>query len=264
MDDGSETAVREDMVNRCLGDISSTLIRQTHAGLALGRNNALRAARGTFVAFIDDDCVACPDWLPVMWERLAQKPEALVGGRVINRYPGRLFCASSQILIDYLRETLLVGRLESRFLVGNNIACRRESLISLGGFGEEFRGIAAGEDRDLGSRWACAGLELVYEARAVVLHGHTLSFISFTIQQFRYGIGTYRYRKARNHIWGNGFRFERAGFYVRLIVFPFRRVKGLRGVLMSMALAWSQVATTIGFAYAAYVQVTRAHRRRGD
>jgi glycosyltransferase involved in cell wall biosynthesis len=55
---------------------STTVIRDEGTGLSRARNLALRAARGDWIAFVDDDCVADPDMVEALLGELAAHPEA--------------------------------------------------------------------------------------------------------------------------------------------------------------------------------------------
>jgi glycosyltransferase involved in cell wall biosynthesis len=120
-------------------------------GAAAARNTGLSAARGDFVAFLDDDDV----WLP---EKLARQLEAFatgepdlglvycgslkfsdVSGRVISQSPARPL---REGVVDFLRST--------RF--GTSVPLiRRRCLDEVGGFDESLPGT---QDRDLWIRLA--------------------------------------------------------------------------------------------------------------
>ena len=67
-----------------LRDLPITLLRQErNIGQSAARNLAASLASGAVLAFIDNDCVAEPDWLRTLLPYLADPAVAIVGGRVI-------------------------------------------------------------------------------------------------------------------------------------------------------------------------------------
>ena len=74
--------------------VSVTLSRQTQGGPAAARNHGLEHARGEYVAFIDDDCEASPDWLSELVGTLqgTELVTTIAGGMRIDEYlPTRIF-----------------------------------------------------------------------------------------------------------------------------------------------------------------------------
>src|SRR5690242_18264846 len=51
-------------------------VREPHVGLDFARNRALREARTTFVAYVDDDVVVDPGWLDGFVEAVVEHPDA--------------------------------------------------------------------------------------------------------------------------------------------------------------------------------------------
>jgi glycosyltransferase involved in cell wall biosynthesis len=228
------------------------LLRQEHAGIAVGRNTGLAQARGAFLAFIDDDCRPTPTWLRCLAARFQQTPDALIGGKVVNALQDNVFSSASQLLIDYLHDHLNASFGPSSFFAGNNIACPIGPLTALGGFNPSFYTLAAGEDRDLCHRWRSAGWPLLYAPEAVVEHAHSLHFASFFWQHFSYGKGAYCYRRERARRTRDSLRFEPYAFYRDLLLYPGRQQRGRRALVLTAAFALSQVAVSAGFAWQAW------------
>jgi GT2 family glycosyltransferase len=130
-------------------------------GPAAARNIGWRAAGGSLVAFIDDDCVATPGWVEALAGAYARDPEAVVQGRTEPdpREIGRLgaFARSQSVTAP------------GPWFQTCNIAYPRALLERLGGFDETFP-YPAGEDTDLGWRAIESGARIVFEPAAVAWH----------------------------------------------------------------------------------------------
>jgi GT2 family glycosyltransferase len=71
-----------DTVERLARDGRCRQVDDSDDALSVRLNRAAAAARGRVLVFLDDDCTAPPDWLSVLGEILAERPDAgIVGGR---------------------------------------------------------------------------------------------------------------------------------------------------------------------------------------
>jgi GT2 family glycosyltransferase len=242
VDDGSAVAVEPICLRhgpriRC--------IRQENSGPGPARNTGASAARGEFLAFTDDDCLPRPDWLLRLREAHGGRPERMVGGLVVNGLPADRFASASQALCDFLYDYFRAADGQAPFFTSNNIAMAKEAFARLGGFDTTFR-TAAAEDRDLGIRWREMGGDLVFCPDAIVDHFHHMTLRRFWRQHANYGAGArhlHRVMEARNV--GRP-RFERLGFYGRLVTWPIRQ-HGLRGADLAGLMVLSQTAMVAGY-----------------
>ena len=101
VDDGSAMPMNE-VVRPFESRLEVTLLRQQNAGPAAARNAGAQRAKGPLLAFTDDDCMPSADWLSGFATRLAETPNAMVGGRSLNALPNNVYSTASQALIDYL------------------------------------------------------------------------------------------------------------------------------------------------------------------
>ena len=227
------------------GPVAVTLVRQDNAGPAAARNLGASRARGTFLAFTDDDCVPRPDWLSRLGAALGREPEALVGGRTVNALTGNAFASASQALITYLYAYFDADPNRSRFFTSNNMALAAERFRELGGFETGFRH-AAGEDRWLCEQWRWRGWPMRYVPEAIVLHSHDLTLRTFWRQHHRYGGAAHHFHRRRI---GEGWVLpppEPWAFYGGLLRYPWtvRHPRPFRQMLLLML---SQVANVAGY-----------------
>jgi GT2 family glycosyltransferase len=194
--DGGSTEQAE-RLRRRHPDIPLRVIAQPHAGPAVARNTGAAEARGEFLAFTDDDCVPCRNWLSALEQAFAKAPGALVGGLTVNGLPENRYSDASQRIIDAVYRHYNNGdALSATFLTTNNLAVSAEKYHELGGFDPSFP-LAAAEDRDFCDRWNGAGRPLVYAPDAMVTHFHGMTLKTLARQQYNYGRGASHYRRAR-------------------------------------------------------------------
>src|SRR5436190_7962390 len=211
VDDGSKTPP-EAVVTSFRDNIDVTLLTQAHAGPAAARNTGAKQARGTFLAFTDDDCMPKADWLQKLAERFDETPDHLIGGRTLNALPDNPYSTASQTLIDYLYTYYNPTFNQACFLTSNNLAVPAVQFRAVGGFDASFP-LAAAEDRDFCDRWRHRGYRMIYAPEVLVSHAHSLTLRTFVRQHFRYGRGAFHFHHARTQRGQSRIRLEPASFY---------------------------------------------------
>jgi glycosyltransferase involved in cell wall biosynthesis len=142
-------------------------------GLARCRNLGISVAQGDIVAFTDDDCVVCCDWVASIWGHFHREPGlGMLGGRVEpanpSAYPLTLRLSSAQERLTSARQ--LLG-----FIHGCNMAFRREALERIGHFDTRFgagASLKAADDTDLVYRFYRLGYPVEYAPDVCVYHDH--------------------------------------------------------------------------------------------
>lgn len=189
VDDGSEDGTWE-WLTKETSRWSGRLIplRQENRGPATARNVGAMSSEADVVAFIDDDCVAEPDWLPHLCAGYTSAQVGGVGGRILGLSPRTLIESYLTDMDVYRPPTTIDGQIE--YFLGANASCRRDIFLSLGGFSEVLRP-HGGEELDLCLRILAAGFQLVYAPHAVVWH-HSRDNLPAFLRSFLYhGRGMY-------------------------------------------------------------------------
>lgn len=164
----------------CAGRANFAYVYEPVLGLSSARNRALREACGRYVAFLDDDAVAEPEWLQETLAAFAEvEPKPVcVGGKTLPNWQGPRplwlhdTLLQSLSIIDWSDEAFFVE--PPFFLVGANIAFDRALILKVGGFDESLgrvgKVLLCSEETDLVNRIREAGHPIYYEPKAVVSH----------------------------------------------------------------------------------------------
>ncbi len=150
-------------------------------GFTGGIAAALATSRARNVVFLNNDAVAQPGWLASFVRAIDDAPEDIVsvGGKIVDlsgsridfiggfmTFDGHAFQNGFRMPLDAKPEPPAGG--EILFACGGNMISRREPLLELGGFDDDY--FAYLEDVDFGWRTWIAGKRVLYEPRAVVRH----------------------------------------------------------------------------------------------
>jgi glycosyltransferase involved in cell wall biosynthesis len=260
VDDGSTTAM-DSVVAPFTQALNLTLVRQPNAGPAAARNTGAECAKGSLLAFTDDDCAPDPGWLRALAGYLACGPGRMVGGKTRNTVVNNPFASASQQLISYLYEYYNADPANARFFTSNNLALPAEEFRQIGGFDTGFPR-AAGEDRELCDRWSFRGYQLVYAPNAIVNHAHALTLGRFWRQHVNYGRAAMHFHRLRARRLNRTIRTEPLSFYLKMLRYPFSQREDGPAWVHSALLGLSQVANAIGFVQALVAGLVERGRAR--
>lgn len=147
-------------------------------GFAAGNNAGAQAARGTYLAFLNNDMRVDPRWLIEMVEAMQTADDvASVGARILTWDGSGIDFVGGALNfygMGFQPEDVVKageGVHEILFACGGAMLIRRDVFLASGGFDESF--FAYFEDIDLGWRLWVLGYRVLLAPRAVVYHrGH--------------------------------------------------------------------------------------------
>jgi len=204
-------------------------------GPAWARNEGVRRSRSEVVCFTDDDCEPEAGWAEALAGPILAGEVEATSGPVSIGDGATAADRAWEAIVYYLQvRAAAPGTASPGFAVTANLAARR-SLLERLPFDESFPA-AAGEDRDWGERAARASAAPRFVPEALVVHRSGASVRDFLRQQYRYGQGAARYRKA-----DPSRRSGSPSFYLGLIRAGFRA-----GVIPGLLVCTAQAATAAG------------------
>lgn len=173
------------------------ILNDTNLGFAEGNNVGIRAARGRYVVFLNNDTRVDARWLSELVGAAEADPQAGMFASQVRSYDHPETMDTSGIIVYRDGMSRGMGRLEpaERYAAPCEVlapsACaalyRKEVLDAIGGFDSDF--FAYCEDLDLGMRARLAGWTGWYVPTAVVYHrysgtgGKYSSFKAFLVER---------------------------------------------------------------------------------
>jgi GT2 family glycosyltransferase len=207
VDNGSTDGSREWLRSYGAG-IDSLVELDRNTGFAGGVNAGIRAARGEFIALLNNDAVPSGAWLSELARPTLELSVGMVASKILFYDRRQVIDKVGHLLYpDGLNRGRGAGELDTGqydfeeevfFPDGCAALYRRTMLDDVGLFDEQF--FAYGDDADLGLRARWRGWKCSYAPRAIVYHRHSST------------LGKYSPTKA--------FLVERNRFWVAAKLFP--------------------------------------------
>ena len=189
VDNGSEDGTAE-MV-RTHHPEAELLLNDRNRGLSAARNQAMRTARGRYIAVLDSDTVVTPEALSLLCKELELRPSVgMIGPRLVypdgslqlscRRIPSPLALIANRLTgIDALarnrarRRHLMMDEphdrpMEVDYMLGATLVFRRAVPARIGGFDQRMP--YGFEDADWALRIRKAGWGVLYLPEATVIH----------------------------------------------------------------------------------------------
>ena len=156
--------------NRAHGPVITVVESEYEGHLGASETTAAERARTEFLAFLDDDASAQPDWLENLLRPFDDPSVIAVGGAPLPIYAKprpRWYPAEFNWVFGCAYAGLPTTAAPIHHLIGTTMAVRKRDVLSLGGIRSDDHG-----DMELSHRLLALapGSTLIYEPRAVVHH----------------------------------------------------------------------------------------------
>ena len=173
-----------------------------NAGPAAARNTGIAATSAPFVAFIDSDCIASPDWPDTLMGHFDDPRVAMVASRIVHESDGSGLVdqfESFTCALDAGPDPAAVGPSSPCVSVPSTAIVVRRAALEDGGFDEEIR---VGEDIDLVWRLVEAGWLVRHEPSSVVRHDSITDYLAWMLRHFEYGTFAGRFDARHPELFG--------------------------------------------------------------
>ena len=177
------------------GPLHIRYVLEDRQGQSFARNRALDEARTEYAQFLDDDCLARPDCLELMYNALSETGADIVCGKTINIYPDTMpkiiEYGMPYVFPTYTgKRRVMPNALGTTGNMGLKVAFARGIRFSkeLGYVGDKKVG---GEDTDFCLRARAAGGVFVVEPSSICDHliqAHRINFPDRWRTSYAYGI----------------------------------------------------------------------------
>jgi len=177
--DNNSTDRTREVADRYRGRIANLdYVFEGKQGLSHARNAGFRAATGHFVAYVDDECIAPPEWISNALRIIATKKPAVMGGPYGCHYevPRPAWCRDEYFSTLTLRGAAPRPLDEDEYLDGGNLFVQRAVLEELGGFDPRFgmsgKRLGFAEEVEFQDRFRSRfpGTPLLYEPDLAISH----------------------------------------------------------------------------------------------
>ena len=201
VDNGSSDSSPAYIKSLAGGLVDKAVFLEENTGFTGGCNRGIKLASGRYVALINNDAEADPEWLSALLTAAEKDPETGMWASKILFYGTDIIDKAGHLIFpDGQNRGRGTGELdagqyqaekEALFPDGCAAMYRRKLLEETGGFDEDF--FAYADDADLGLRARWLGWNCVYVPGAVVYHHHSATTGSFDPGKI--------YLVERNRIW---------------------------------------------------------------
>lgn len=231
------------------------IANDVNRGFAGGNNDGIKRAKGEFIALLNNDTVAHPDWLLHLVRIIRSSPRiAGVCGKIYSlEVPDRVLFTLPKLnpyTASALWVTINPGVHKVDYLSGNAMMVRRSVIDEIGEMDEEY--FAYYEETDWCARMIRAGYELLYVPDAVIWH-----------KQFGSSSGKFQfYQMERNRIRFALKNFDLYYLIIFVVFYPFDFFPRLIYFLLTSRLEEAWLLTKALFWNALSLRKTFQARRR--
>lgn len=235
VDDGSTDGTREFLKSYAPLYRLRPIFHKSNCGCAVSRNDGIRAATNEIILFLDDDLIPQQGILR-LHERLHRRTGCAVIGNILYRETFMTRWVSRYLSTRGVKKIPEGERIPFKCFWSTNASVRKKHLLQIGLFDEEFR-VAGGEDTELAHRLEKAGIDFVYEERALCYH-QPVSLRALLERQRSFGKYALPLLVRRDEVFGEIFKIGRASHPLMRILLSAPVYACMYGIAQLLTMLW--------------------------
>ncbi len=196
VDDGGKPPVARSLPSERSRRVDFRLLEEPHRGVAAARARGIAYARGSILAFLDDDCSVPPDYLATIERVFRARPETrVVQVGLENPEPENMYGRAWNFAFEEALKVNLHPAPEGRFIcgtLGGVMVARRKIFTEVAFDPALTRGL---EDADLRYQLQARNIPVYYEPPIRVFHHQRQTLRGYLAQFFGYGRGEFHLRR---------------------------------------------------------------------
>lgn len=157
-----------------------------NSGPAFARNRGAEIAKGDYLIFIDDDCTLTKNYFEILDKIVEKNYFDAFGGQSKNKIESNKLAEFYEKINSFYFSN---QPSKNKFLMSNNLICKRDIFLKESGFDERFT--IGAEDREFAIRLAEKSYKIGFVKELAVNHYHNFSLRSFLFQYYKFGRGSY-------------------------------------------------------------------------
>ncbi len=193
--DNSDTLMKDDVFKDAPSHLNLKYLHSKLKGVSKARNLGIAKAKGSLLAFLDDDCTVGKKWLEEILRSCGKYPRSVIMGKNIDGYPNNTFSIIENFRTKERFEKDLHRCGEAvcaKWLDTKNFAFSKHLFLQHKlYFDTRFDNYSRGEDIDLSVRLRELSINIIFCQRGIAYHFGATSLIDFLRKEFAKGRGRF-------------------------------------------------------------------------
>jgi len=182
---------------------SVRIIYEKRKGASFARNTGMKAAKYSLLFFIDDDCIAKPNWIEESLRYYKKHHPSAVKGHNIHTDTNNIYSLMEYYQNEYITKASLFntnGVIYTSLLDTKNLFLDKEIIMKNKIFFDGRYINSSYEDIDFGRQLLTRKIDIHYNPQMIVDHSGRTLFIQHMFREFNKGRNIYLFKKKWNKL----------------------------------------------------------------
>ncbi len=193
--DNSDTLMKDDVFKDASSRLNLKYLHSKLKGVSKARNLGIAKAKGSLLAFLDDDCLVNKNWVEEIIKSCKSHPTSVIMGKNVDGIPNNSFSLIENFRTKerFEKELYKSGdAVYAKWLDTKNFALSKRIVLQHKlYFDIRFDNYSRGEDIDLSVRLRELSINIIFCQRGIAYHFGATSLIDFLRKEFAKGRGRF-------------------------------------------------------------------------